>query len=348
MHPLTSLLVIILIIIFFLLTNYCTFETNHISPISITLVMVALIAFLLWVTNQYLILKSITIISMQLIGILDTPTTSAQAISYMNKLGILDTAKAVLVMNFDELIYYMLSFICVYFIIFRENFRHSNILIVCILFVVGSLFLLGMFFLTKTHVPDRLLNLNFNMILAIPIVAYLLLMLQEKSKLLHMLVIGSIIVASFFALLSLYPSPLTMRPNDQTCISDLAGMEFIISKKNIEIKTATILTPVFRYADLLYGKDYRLSRNDLYNDLILPDHFGFCTGDFMPIDNDRYLILTEFDKVSYIKIWPNINRFNKCDFHRLDNSLNIDKIYSNGQLVTRIIYKYPTLMSDNL
>ena len=98
-----------------------------------------------------------------------------------------------------------------------------------------------------------------------------------------------------------------MRPNKQITISDVKGMSWLITQKNFEIKTADITSPIKRFADLMYGGNFRIQRQDLYNALDPTPHFGFTNNEIFPIDEDRYLVITENDIKPYImELWKDI------------------------------------------
>ena len=117
-------------------------------------------------------------------------------------------------------------------------------------------------------------------------------------------------------------------------------MNWLITQKNPKIKTADVSSPILRFADLIYGTIFRIQRRDLSRDWIVPYHFGFTDDDTFPIDEDRYLVITEYDIEAYTKVWKDIDKFEKQDFTKIDFCTNVDKIYENGEFRSYFVHKY--------
>ncbi|MCM1567407.1 MAG: hypothetical protein NC238_15985 [Dehalobacter sp.] len=110
-------------------------------------------------------------------------------------------------------------------------------------------------------------------------------------------------------------------------------MSWLIGNKEINYKVIDIDTPVIRFSDYLYGTDYGLHRKDLQKDFIISDHFGINQStDIYPSESNKYLIISRFDYIAYAVIYKDINRFNEDDFRKIDNCININKIYNNGEV----------------
>ncbi len=334
-HPITSTIIILYLIIIFVLQQVMDFG-DYLS-VSFTLLMIAIVSSFAWFINQYILLKSLSNIIAQIVQLQNAPTTLAESQNYLYNLGEVAIAKALIILTLDEFIYYILTFYLLWHVLINKKCKHSWIYSTYICFIIGSIFLLLMFVSSRTHTVDRLINLNFNMILAIPLVSYLLYCLHEEKKHLAIVIIISLIViSSISAILSLYPHSLTMRPNEQGMNSDIVGIDWIIINKDTNLDIATLATPINRISELIYGRNYGLSRKDLLNKFMIPDHFGSCPDEFV-VDADMYLVITELDKVSYTDTWKNMGRFKYDDFLKLDNMYNMGKIYNNGPLLSYLV-----------
>jgi len=312
-------------------------SSKHVSLSMISLYVVTLLA---WFINQYQIVRSVTSTILPVVNSLKV-SSATEAGYFAGKLGFFSAIKSLFIMINDELIYYILSFILIYI-----SIKHSSLyarkyffpIINCL--ILGSFSLILIFFLADIHGPYRLINLDFNVIFAIPLVGLLLFeTFEEKSRIKIILLLFLILIASFSSIISIYPSQLEMRPNDYGTQKDLASINWLIFAKDPGFKTADILSPINRYADLIYGFNYRLNRTDLYRDLDLPDHFGFKGNNIFPIDNNRYLMITTFDIKSYTEIWEQIHRFEKADFDEVNYCTNVMKLYENGDCRFYLINK---------
>jgi hypothetical protein len=236
-------------------------------------------------------------------------------------------------------IFYLLSGIAIYFIIFEKGSLEKKLfapLIAC--FITGTLLIVFLFCFTIAHRPDRLLNLNFNMMLAPLFVGYLL-YISRKGRLKTVLLISLILLATASTYFSLYQSPHTMRPNDFMTLSEYHGANWLLSNKNSVIHTVDLANPIFRYADFTYGVRSETHRKDLQREYLLPDHFGFATqfDNHFPIDRDRYLVLSPYDEEAYTNIWKDAERFSKEDFRRVDECQNTIKIFEDSGFKTYLI-----------
>lgn len=340
-HPLTSIFVFIYTLIIFISDRL---GLNNGLKVSFNLLFIFFISIALWFTEQYLLIKSIKTVISELIGHATAPTTAALASSYINKLGVIKSLQSSFLMQFDEIIFYSLAFISIIYILSSKKEDLGNLKSLCYCFIIGTIFLIFIFFSAQVHNPDRLINMNFNMILAPSLVGYLIYRFttagdKVKSVVVIFLILSSIITS----ILSIYPSPITVRPNDQVSPIEINGMRWLIDKKDINLKTADIITPVTRYADFLYGTKFVTNnRLDLFRDFSFPDHFGYNDSNnkyiSIPIDKSRYFIVTPFDIGAYAELWENVDRFTKKDFARLNLFGNINKIYDSG-IQIYIIFK---------
>jgi len=153
------------------------------------------------------------------------------------------------------------------------------------------------------------------------------------------IVLFLIIFSTFITIFSLYPSPINMRPNDQVTIKEVMSMNWLINKKNPELETMTIITPINRFTDLIFGCNFREERKDLRKGIAFPDHFGNHKDNVLPINIDRYAVITEYDIKAYTEVWTYINRFDKEDFIKFDFFSNVYKIYENGEVRNYLVHK---------
>lgn len=337
-HPIIAIIVCAYLMAWFLAERYC--YNINIKKVSLTLVLISVTCLTLWFINQYLLLKSIRSIILQLVNLLQVPSTASQAGNIASKLGLMSAIKSLYLMINDEIIFYILSFISTIYITKQNIIIKKKLFPILMCFAIGTIILLVMFFSARIHTPDRLINLNFNMIFTPLMVGWLLYkLLLKKKKFLYILLIFLIFISAGTSIISLYPSPITMRPNDQVSYKEVKGMNWLISHKSIKLKTVDVLSPVRRYADLIYGYEIGRDRWDMIRDLILPDHFGINNQNLLPMDAERYLVITDFDVRAYAEVWENIHRFNRDDFYKVDLCTNVDKIYENSELRSYLVHQ---------
>jgi len=338
-HPITAIMIFLYLTTTFIYERIWSRLDEKGNQISTTLIIVSFVTVAGWFIWQYSLLSVFRIVFFQFLGILETRTTLSEARFYLFELGIMNALRSFLLMVADEIIYYFITLIA-FFILLRDKRFKEKIIPTALCVVVGSFFILIVSIFARLHSFNRFINLNTNMVLTPTLIGYVLyksLLNNEKIK--TFLILGLIFISSFTAIFSLYPSPITILPNYQVTISDVSGMEWLINRKKLEVKTADLKSPVFIYSNLIYGLDFRLGRNDLRPALEIPYHFGFGKDNIFPIDEDRYLVIMEFDLEAYTKVWKDLDKFRKEDFIKVDYCTNVYKIYENGEFRSYFVHE---------
>jgi len=337
-HPMVAMWIFIYLLILFSFENFFSIQGINKTKISFILLLLSLTSILAWIVHQYSILKSFGRIISQLLGLISTPSSSDQAEYYVHQLVVSETGISSflpLLMINDEIIYYLLSLASIFYILSVK--KHGlRILPIYVIFFIGSLCLIIVFFFARIHSPIRLMNLNSNMIFTPLLVGYLLYIFnQNKDNAKRYLVFALITFALISSMITVYPSPVVMRPNEQIMASDISGMKWLISEKNSNIGVADIMTPIFRFSDLIYGYNFTRGRNDLQRTYVFPNHFGF--NENIPlVDRNRYFVISEYDIISYTDVWSDLNKFTNLDFLRLEIIIGVNKLYNNGEFKTYV------------
>jgi hypothetical protein len=340
-HPITAVMVFIYICVIYL---YQTFIEHRSKTISVFLILIAFASLAKWFVSQYDMLHDVKLIIMQISGMLGTPSTAVSAKYYIQKLGLIKILRSLVLVNANQIIFYVLSTISIFYIVRNRRFAKKNIVAIGTIgaigasFLIGSIFIVIIFFTSNSHNPDRLINLNTNMILTSPLVGSLIYRSSYKKQ---VLIIGLIALSSITAILSIYQSPIIMYPNDQMTNNEIKSMDWFLYNKEPNVKTVDVLTPIVRYGEIISGYNSSSRRDDLYEDIpSLPDHFNLSDNKMFFIDRDRYLVITKFDIVAYTEIWKDIHRFEKQDFINMERLENVDKIYDSGEVLFYLIRKY--------
>ena len=147
----------------------------------------------------------------------------------------------------------------------------------------------------------------------------------------NMLVVALLVIPSGLSLRGLYYSPYTLLPNAQVTAKDVAGFEWTISKKDLNIGILNVASEPPRYFDAILGSSAAIQRTDRF-DVQFLDHFGYnkygTIGMQYPVD--QYAVVVASDKVIYSTVWANIGRFTSSDFTKLETDDTVSKIYSNS------------------
>ena len=179
---------------------------------------------------------------------------------------------------------------------------------------------------------DRMLY--YAMLLTPELSAITIYWFSQKLKfkfLVNVLVVVLLLVLSGLSFRGLYYSPYTLQPNAQITAKDMAGFEWLISKKTLRIGVVNIASEPPRFFDAILGSTAAIQRTDRY-DVQFLDHFGYqkysSVGMQYPVD--EYAVIVTSDRVIYSTVWKNVGRFTSSDFIQLDEDTTVNKLYSNG------------------
>lgn len=312
---------------------------GNMSPMLFTL---GLVVAVTWFLSQLKIRENIQVLAEHLLFVdtVEQSSTAIEAISFIDKLGGYDAIKSIILMASDELMFYALSSLAFLYlvILLRKQGGSSPLMPIGLCFVCGSVLLAGVSLLSSVHTPYRLINLNPNMVLCPLLVGFILhACMKLKKRFPLFLVAGVVLFVTFTAMISLYPSPITSLPNPQISSHDVSGMDWLIVNKDEGIDVVSEKMVVFRYGDLIYGSDIRLSRDDLWRTDPVPNHFGFTSGNIYPIQRSSYLVLSTYIVRAHIDVWVSAGAFDAGDFARLELCENVIRIYDNSDFVSYYI-----------
>lgn len=327
-HPIIVFLLILFLVIVILLKYYKKeSQINNVYNILILFLAISII----WYSYQFLIIQSFSKIITQIFNEYHV-TTASQGLYFIQKLGLFNSIKSFILMSLDEIVYTILIGIVIITALLKKKSERFNIkiLILIVCFIFGNLLIVIVFFMSNVHTPYRFINLNPNFILVSPIVGFLIFS-HLKNIRAYKFLIFILIVLVFSTTISLYQSPITTLPTDQVTKGEIFGVKWLIANKDISIRTIDEKTPIFRYADLIYGYDFKFHRNDLGRDADLDYHFSNSQKPIFIIDTMRYLIISNYFITSYETVWNRLDAFNTNDFARLDHFYkNVYKIYDNS------------------
>jgi hypothetical protein len=345
-HPLTAVMVCLYLFTWSSLEKLGYIKNEKMDKtnrnVSLTLILICFVSMIAWFISQYPLVISMRSIVLQLLGLLDKTSTFLEVTELSSKIGLLSAVKTAFLMITDDMVYYILSLFSIYCILFKPSgMIRKKYLPIIMCFIMGNIFYLIIFLATRTHTPDRLINLNINMIFTPLLVGYLLFRLSHKKRRAkYTFILFFLFISLCTSISSLYPSPITMRPNDQVTKMDVVGMKWLIDNKNHEHMTGYVMTSPHRFSDLIYGCSFKQERADLRKrgNLYFPDHFGIENDSFFPVDRISYFTISDFDIRAYTEVWDDMDRFTKEDFNKINVCNNIDKIYENGELRNLLIY----------
>ena len=147
-----------------------------------------------------------------------------------------------------------------------------------------------------------------------------------------------LIISFSITTFSIFPSPLTYTYNQQVPYSEMKGAQWLLNYGNNSTGTLDAFITFGRFVHYNEGYDYSLENDNLFNKQMYlyrfpPDHFNYTNSSRFgtSYDEDKYLLTSQLIKDYYIKLFPNVGRFNMDDFIRLQNDRSVSKIYQNNE-----------------
>ena len=171
-------------------------------------------------------------------------------------------------------------------------------------------------------------------------IVYMHILSKEKTVYV-LLCIGMMMIPVVLSVFGVFPSPYVHRPTPQITTMDMHGMGWSFDKKDRDIQYVVIMSPPYRFADAVLGKDERLQRSDIQKYIVnVPDHFNYTERALFGENylSDRYLVLTKSDKILYTTVYKPVGRFNEADFVRLESDPSVQNLYSNGECSVHYIH----------
>lgn len=154
---------------------------------------------------------------------------------------------------------------------------------------------------------------------------------------------------SIHGILKQYDSPYSLGVNSQVTHMQMAGMSWLWEHKDKDTGMLSWMMVPARWIDLQLTMEDREQRWDIellyenwYDYARPPYHFGYQQGGMLGehYDTEMYLVLEKRDRVQYTEVFSEKVaelRFTQADYDRLELDPSVDKIYTNGEMVIRLV-----------
>lgn len=158
----------------------------------------------------------------------------------------------------------------------------------------------------------------------------------HKNKLGRGIAIGAIITTcSLIGIFSIYYSPFIYQPNTQVTHMEVAGAVWLLEQGNPNVKViAAGVAKPYRYAHALWGtqkKAYPKADENYF----VGDHFKYDQYSTLgeSLEGEKYMMSrSEFIKLLYSELYPQVGRFNMDDFSKLERDPSVNRLYANGEM----------------
>lgn len=163
--------------------------------------------------------------------------------------------------------------------------------------------------------------------------------LSKKRSILTGFCILLLVITPILALFAVVPSPYLHRATPDITEMDLAGMEWSFQYKDLDLPYGYIMSPPFRFADIILGRVERDKRSDIDHVMKIPDHFAYGQNRYLgeSYTNNSFAVITKFDTVLYETAYERVGRFRNEDFVRLQGDPTVNRIYSNDESTAYVI-----------
>ena len=169
---------------------------------------------------------------------------------------------------------------------------------------------------------------------------------KPGGKILAGIITFLILAAGILSIFNVYGSPITVRPNSQVSLMEIAGTGWFSSHRDMSIGIATARVWLGRFDDFNFGVETRAFPRTAMHPTQIPPHFGYDknssvaeTFDF----NDRYLLTSESGRM-WAMVVPEHVRYKahvyiEDDFARLRIDPAVAQIYANGEFEVWRVYE---------
>jgi len=258
------------------------------------------------------------------------------------KLGLdaFETLKLLFIGWGDILIIFLLAFIATLYIVRKKtDLQHENknslIMITWVFWAVAILGIISYFRAITILDSGRILYYIFPLLP--PLIGLALFYIFRRYALPKVtFTISAVAIISVISIFNLYQSPLMYQRGIQVSHGELSGITWFIETTDSEIEYVSIEIFVTRhYTSALFGQTSSIGLSyPTRSEEWIGDHFYY---DQRPrygesFSEDRYLVQTEYDRLLYTELWPQIGRFSYDDFAKLEQDPSVDKLYANGEV----------------
>jgi len=351
-HPLLSLILIFALVLIEIMRAY--YETFHeetrlnrhdilhelIYKIRLKAPLISFIIFMEWMFNHLYFWKYnvINVIKWFLGEAKGTIGRTEEVINIFSEYKI-NFFEVAIKMYIDIIICLLLSLISIMIIFKYENIKNNNLKKI---FVLAGWIIINFLFILISILPVKFgLNRPFLYAgLISPLyIGFLLLKLHKKTFTILLIIL---LILSINKILVIHPSPYIHVPNNQVTEMEINGMDWIFNNGNKNINVMSALEIPYRFADLILGINGRIKRgiNSKYGTAVkMPDHFGYDKNETVGLlfNKNKYLVIGNYDKIVYSKLYPDANKFNLSDFEKLETDRAVNSIYSNNEFNVYLI-----------
>jgi len=246
-------------------------------------------------------------------------------------------------------IYFLVSLLCIPLLLKERRLNYSSLGLKTIFSLYGPLFCTVLFFfllyfLNLAFGPLRIIY--YIVVICTIFIGYFLnheirrVRYQYRGSILKIvcLCIIFMLVGVFFnGMMLLYPSNYKLESNPQTTETSFEGIKWFFKTRNIDMEITGMYIVPYKFALILLIPVEKIQMEwTIPKELAVPYHFGYNNYSSLSESyirkNDLYLAITERDKVTAEKIFPDIakDRWTLSDFEKLNFDSSLDKIYSSN------------------
>lgn len=303
------------------------------TRIALEPILIALVAFLAWISTFTLFGQSIHNLMRWLTGeIREIPRVAELETAFaLRGPGVPGPVELAVRMYGDNLFYLFFSFVALILIsrgfVQRDSGR-EKLFVLAASFLASGLTWVGIFVITLQISFGRLLGSNFMMWAAPVLAAFALHRVFERTARLRVPIVATILFCGLTtAIIGVYHSPIILQPNWQILLTDVQGAGWFGTHTDPEAPLATMGVP----------PAFALGKAEV------PQHLNRTAQSDLgaAFDDNTYLLVTERSKI--VATHPVLSRamiadqrflapgFEREDFDQLERDPTVNKLYTNGE-----------------
>jgi len=176
--------------------------------------------------------------------------------------------------------------------------------------------------------PDRMFNYGVGLCVILMVFVFDILsqkslrILNQTLKIGFLIIIFSLVLMNGLMVMTYYPSPFLLKPNDQFTQSEEDGVMWFTTHTQ-GAKTVIFMT----LGEYMKRNGYVVTHP--------PYHFNYSNSNYAgtSFSSDQYMILNKLDRLQYVDVLPRMAQYRwyLSDFSRLPLDSSVDRYYTNGE-----------------
>ena len=304
---------------------------NNLNKISMGPILIMVVTFITWIASFALFGSQIR----NIISATKEPMANQhiqQATQALYNIKGIEFIELFFKMYGDSLVLILLAIFAIIIIISQHKNIREELLLITVIFSISLPLQIVFFIGTKTQTLGRLLNLNYMMIAAAPLVGFALYYIAKNRRMNVLFITLIFVLLASIGIFGVYQSPWIFQPSWQVTKMDTMGVEWADIHRNTEMPFSSMGIPpsLKKPGGFISPEHFNYTSHRKLSDSFIEETYLYITERSKLANNN--LITSKYRMIQSIQ-WG----FDTSDFYRLNNDSSVHNIYVNGEFDTYLI-----------